>query len=222
MPIEVDQPFSIPVDIGSSKVIRGGRFMRSYAILLSSLALFAGAGPVLAQPGPPAALLSSCEGCHGANGQTRSPETPRLNGQTREYLLARLKDLRNPGNQTISAIHNMLDPARSVTEAQMQALAAHFAAQTPAEPNQSGAARDRGARLYSQGRADVPACASCHGDKGQGVGEAARLAGQHSRYLEDQINAMMLAARVQGDMNKHVWTLMPADARDLAAYLGNN
>ena len=196
--------------------------MRAYPIVLSGLLLIAGVGPVLAQAGAPASLLSSCEGCHGANGQTRSPETPRLDGQTREYLLARLKDLRNPANQTITAIHNMLDPARSVTEAQMQALAAHFSAQPATEPNQRGAAHDRGASLYSQGRADVPACASCHGDKGQGVGEAARLAGQHSPYLVNQIEALMIAARVQGDMNKHVWRLTPNEARDLAAYLGND
>jgi hypothetical protein len=33
---------------------------------------------------------------------------------------------------------------------------------------------------------------------------------------------MMIAARSQGDMNRHVWRLMPGDARDLAAYLGND
>jgi cytochrome c553 len=196
------------------------QFLSSFLLLGACLA----AWPARAQDSAvlPPALLSSCEACHGATGQTRSPETPRLNGQTREYLTARLRDLRNPGNQTISAIHNMLDPARSVSEAQMQSLAAHFAAQAPAMPNQTGAAHDRGARLYAQGRGETPPCASCHGDKGQGAGEAARLAGQHGAYLRDQIGAMMIAARVQGAMNKHVWRLMPDDARDLAAFLAND
>ncbi len=192
-------------------------------ILLGSHPLGASAQTNL-RPGPSLAdLTASCESCHGPAAQAAS-HAPRLNGQTREYLLARLNDLRNrPANQTISAIHNMLDPARGIPQAQLQALAAHFAVQAPTEPNQKGAAHDRGARLYAQGMgADVPACASCHGDKGQGVGEAARLAGQHITYLQDQINAMMLAARVQDGMNKHVWRLMPDNARDLAAYLGND
>jgi cytochrome c553 len=191
------------------------------AVLLSALS--PGAASAQGTAPLPAGLLASCEACHGTHGDTRSPQTPRLNGQTREYLVARLKDLRNPANQTISAIHAMLDPARSVTEAQMQALAEHFAAQTPAEPNRRGPAHDRGAQLYAQGRGtEVPPCAGCHGDKGQGVGEAARLAGQHGAYLQDQIEALMLAARVQGNMNKHVWTLMPEDASALAAFLGND
>lgn len=180
--------------------------------------------PALAQGGsaPPAALLSSCEGCHGVNGQTRSPETPRLNGQTPEYLRARLLDLRNGANQTVSAIHNMLGPATAVTAATRDAMADHFAAQAPTEPNHTGAAHDRGARLYARGRADVPSCAGCHGDRGEGKGESARLAGQPARYLENQIEAMMIAARVQGPMNKHVWRLTPDEARDLAAFLAHD
>jgi cytochrome c553 len=197
--------------------------MRANPVLLSAALVFAGLSPALAQGTAPAALLSGCESCHGTHGQTRSPQTPRLNGQTSEYMVARLKELRFGATQTISAIHSMLDPARSVTEAQMRELADHFAAQAPVEPNQQGAAHDRGARLFAQGRGtEVPACAGCHGDKGQGIGAAARLAGQHGPYLQDQIEAMMIAARSQGDMNRHVWRLMPGDARDLAAYLGND
>jgi cytochrome c553 len=183
---------------------------------------FAPTGAAMAQEPLPAALVASCDACHAPSAQAAS-HAPRLNGQTREYLVTRLKGLRNPGNQTISAIHNMLDPARAVTEGQIQALAGHFAAQAPDEPNRRGPARDRGAQLYARGRGEaIPPCAGCHGDKGQGMGEAARLAGQHGAYLQDQIEALMIAARVQGDMNKHVWTLEPEDVRALVAYLGND
>ncbi len=198
--------------------------MHMRPLLLSTAFLLAAAAPLptLAQD-TPTALIASCEGCHGASGQTRSPETPRLNGQTREYLLARLQDLRNPLNQTISAIHNMLDPATALTEVKRQALADHFSAQPAAQPNQHGAARDLGARLYAQGRGtEIPACASCHGDKGQGMREAARLAGQHSAYLQNQLQAMMMAARVQGAMNHHVWMLTQDEVQALAAYLSND
>lgn len=200
--------------------------VRPFYLRLPLLALLGMASPLAAmaqgasQVAP--AIAASCENCHGPAGQVAS-HAPRLNGQTREYLLARLKDLRNPGNQTISAIHNMLDPARSVTEAQMIALAERFASQAPTEPNRRGPAHDRGAQLYARGKGElIPACAGCHGDKGQGAGEAARLAGQHSAYLQDQMEALMIAARIQGSMNKHVWTLEQQDVRALAAYLGSD
>lgn len=199
--------------------------MRQTLLPIALLSICLAPWPALAQSPAtlPAGLAASCEGCHGSQGDTRSPQTPRLNGQTREYLLARLKGLRNPTNQTINAIHNMLGPVSSVTDAQMSALADHFAAQAPTQPNQRGPAHDRGAQLFAKGRGEViPPCASCHGDKGQGVGEAARLAGQHGVYLQDQMEALMIAARVQGDMNKHVWNLTQDEVRALAAYLGND
>ena len=33
----------------------------------------------------------------------------------------------------------------------------------------------------------MPACASCHGDAGQGSATLPRLAGQHARYTERQL-----------------------------------
>lgn len=192
------------------------------SLILAAGLAFSGTAMAQTSSAVPAALLASCDSCHAPAAQAAS-HAPRLNGQTREYLVARLKSLRNPGNQTISAIHNMLDPARAVTEGQMQALADHFSAQAADDPNRRGPAHDRGAQLYARGRGEaIPPCAGCHGDKGQGVGEAARLAGQHSAYLQDQVEALMIAARVQGDMNKHVWTLNAEDVRALVAYLGND
>ena len=199
--------------------------MRRTFLPIALLSICLAPGPAVAQGTgtSPAGLAASCEGCHGSRGDTRSPQTPRLNGQTREYLLVRLKDLRIATNQTISAIHNMLDPVSAMTEVQMSALADHFAAQAPTQPNQRGPAHDRGAQIYAKGRGEViPACAGCHGDKAQGVGEAARLAGQHGAYLKDQMEALMIGARKQGDMNKHVWNLTQDEVQALAAYQGND
>lgn len=200
--------------------------MRPTFLPVALLSLCLAPWPALAQgtaATSPAGLAASCEGCHGSHGDTRAPQTPRLNGQTREYLMARLKGLRIATNQTISAIHNMLDPVSAMSEAQMSALADHFAAQAPTQPNQHGPAHDRGAQLYAKGRGPlIPACAGCHGETGQGVGEAARLAGQHSVYLQDQMNVMTIGAREQGDMNKHVWNLTQDEVQALAAYLGSD
>ena len=177
----------------------------------------------LAQGALPASLLASCEGCHGANGQTRTPETPRLNGQTRTYLAARLKDLRNPGNQTARAIHAMLGPSRSVSDDAINALAEHFASQAPTAANPAAPNRAAGQRLYAQGRGvEVVSCAGCHGANGEGKGEAPRLAGQHAAYLIDQMESLMLTARVQAGMNKHTWALTPEDIRALSAFLAKD
>jgi cytochrome c553 len=171
----------------------------------------------------PDALISSCESCHGANGQTRSAATPRLNGQTSEYLTARLKELHNPIFETVSAIHSMIGPAREIGPRDLAAIVEHFSAQSPTSPNGADRARVAGAQLYAHGAGGrVPACASCHGETGQGIGAAPRLAGQHVSYLVDQMEALMITARLQPGMNKHAWGLMPEEIRALAAFLAND
>jgi cytochrome c553 len=170
-----------------------------------------------------AEMISSCESCHGRNGLTQSTSVPRLNGQTREYLIARLKDLRIATNQTASAIHAMLGPARGVSDADINVLADHFASQPATNPAPGGRGREAGAQLYARGSgARLPSCASCHGDSGQGSGEAPRLAGQHGSYLIDQMEALMLTARIQSGMNRHAQLLTPAEIRSLAAFLAND
>jgi cytochrome c553 len=194
--------------------------MRKAPVLFSLLALLGATAPGFAQNRP--AQAASCDGCHGAAAQA-APQAPRLNGQTREYLAARLNELRNPGNQTVSAIHAMLGPVRQVSDATKQALAGYYAAQAPTPPAAgAGAERSRGAILYARGDGTrLPACAGCHGAQGEGAGINPRLAGQHAAYLQDQMEALMLTARLQPGMNKHVWGIRPEEIRALAAFLGN-
>lgn len=196
----------------------------------AALLAFAAIGTVLTAPAqaqggplPQAEVISSCESCHGRDGRTQSVTVPRLNGQTREYLVARLKDLRVGTNQTPSAIHAMLSQARGISDADLNALADHFAAQPATSAGRGGAGREAGSRLYARGDgARLPSCASCHGDTGQGAGEAPRLAGQHASYLVDQMEALMLTARIQPGMNRHAWGITPAEIRNLAAFLAGD
>jgi cytochrome c553 len=181
--------------------------------------------PALAQAGAAIApdRIASCEGCHGGNGQTRSPETPRLNGQTREYLEARLKDLRNPNNQTLSAIHNMRGPVRSIRLEEIPALAAHFAAQAPTPAKGGEGGYEAGARLFRDGAGEkVAGCAGCHGAQGEGRDAAPRLAGQHGAYLRNQLEAYQISARVQATMNKHSWALTPDQMQALVSFLASD
>ncbi|HJR57257.1 MAG TPA: c-type cytochrome [Rhizomicrobium sp.] len=201
--------------------------MRALSWILSAIALLTMMPPVAAhaQSRRPtqAEVISSCESCHGLGGRTQSAAVPRLNGQTREYLVARLKDLRIGTNQTASAIHAMLGPARGVSDADLNVLADHFASQPATVPAPGGRGREAGAQLYARGDgARLPSCASCHGDSGQGIGGAPRLAGQHASYLIDQMEALMLTARIQSGMNRHARLLTAAEIRNLAAFLAND
>jgi len=68
----------------------------------------------------------------------------------------------------------------------------------------------------------VPACAGCHGDKGQGSGVIPRLAHQQRAYLLRQLTVLRQSAdnRPLGTvMNSVAHTLNDDDMRALADYI---
>lgn len=79
-------------------------------------------GPALAAPD--AALVARCAGCHGPEGVSRTPAWPSLAGQQQAYLAAQLRAFR-AGSRSSSL---MAPQARTLTDAQIDALAAHYAA----------------------------------------------------------------------------------------------
>ena len=66
-------------------------------------------------------------------------------------------------------------------------------------------------------------CAACHGEFGQGggKGEYPRIAGQHARYLEEQLRAVRARKRINIPMYPYTQEreLPDEDIRDIAAYL---
>ena len=66
-------------------------------------------------------------------------------------------------------------------------------------------------------------CAACHGEFGQGggKGEYPRIAGQHARYLEEQLRAFRARKRINIPMYPYTQEreLPDEDIRDIAAYL---
>ena len=66
-------------------------------------------------------------------------------------------------------------------------------------------------------------CAACHGEYGQGggKGEYPRIAGQHARYIEDQLRAFRARRRINIPMYPYTQEreLPDEDIRDVAAYL---
>ncbi|HST75250.1 MAG TPA: c-type cytochrome [Acetobacteraceae bacterium] len=80
--------------------------------------------------------------------------------------------------------------------------------------------RMRGAALADQGRNGVPACRSCHGDKGIGDGSGAfpRLTGQLGFYLYKQLKDFAAGTRPSPVMSPIAAALSDREMQDVAAY----
>lgn len=148
--------------------------------------------PALAAEGPADMRRASeivaerCAMCHGSEGASASPIFPRLAGQHAEYVAKQLGDFKS-GKRASEAMKPQAD---SLTEADMQALGAYFAAKKPAPrraPDADLAGVGRYIFVKGNRYSGVPACASCHGERGHGTAQLPRLAGQHPRYIEEQL-----------------------------------
>lgn len=164
----------------------------------------------------------ACASCHGANGMGMA-EFPRLAGTGAAYLQEQLKALGDGSRQ--NAVMSPI--AKSLTDAERAAVALYYSQlqpvklQAPAE-----GASDAGAWLAHRGNwaTDVPACASCHGAAGQGVGPTfPPLAGLPQAYLEQQLTGWK-TGRSAGPldlMGGIAARLKPDEVKAVAAYYGS-
>jgi cytochrome c553 len=134
------------------------------------------------------AKIEYCKTCHGVSGQGFHGSTPipRLAGQQTEYIenqLAAFIEHRRD-NRYMYTVSHVLSPAMRT------ALAKHFSDLNPkplgGAPKELVAA---GKKLYNEGIPDaqVPPCASCHGQDAKGNGEFPRLAGQLNDYILNKL-----------------------------------
>jgi len=132
-----------------------------------------------------------CSSCHGMTGVSVSPNFPNLAAQTPMYLAAQLRDFRSHGRSDPAGFEYMWGLSRKLTDEQIEGLADYYAHQAPARATTKGdpARIAVGERIFHEGvpGKNVPACVSCHGDRGQGNGQFPRLAGQHADYVVKQL-----------------------------------
>jgi cytochrome c553 len=173
------------------------------AALAMSFAI-AGAGAWAAEPAKDGADLARgqkiaaevCAACHGPDGNSPLPENPKLAAQAADYIAKQLADYK-AGKERKSPI--MSPMAAPLSEADMRAVAAHYAVQKP----RPGAARNKetvslGQKLYRGGNSatGVPACSGCHGPDGAGIpAQYPRLSGQHAQYTVAQLRAFRAMER---------------------------
>jgi cytochrome c553 len=124
----------------------------------------------------------SCGGCHGADGNPAAPVFPKLAGQHPSYLTKQLRVFRSQKRVDQTVMNAM---AESLSDADIADISAWFASQK-IKP-ESAEKNDLGEKIFRSGIASkaVPACAACHGPKGEGNPSSVypALGGQYSSYV---------------------------------------
>jgi len=192
---------------------------------LTALALLALAGACAAQNSDDEArakkiIGASCFLCHGAEGESASAVFPRLAAQNADYIAKQLENFKN-GQRKSTAMEPMV---ANLSPEDMVALGKFFASR----PAHQRKARDQdlatvGNYIYHKGNkfSGVPACASCHGQEAAGSATLPRLAGQHSAYVEDQLQQFHKRARTNDNAVMHavVEKMTPLEMAAVAEYL---
>lgn len=203
------------------------RFVLVAAVLLSAGCSDLGRSRDLGNPkvAPVTLARQVCANCHGMTGNATSPNFPNLASQSEAYIVAQLTAFRSHDRLDPAGFEYMWGLSRSLTEEQIKGLAAYYAAQTPVPQRGEGdrARLEAGRSVFETGvvATGVPACAGCHGARGEGNATFPRLAGQHADYLVKQLIVFQRTdQRPEGVVMKGIaHELTGQNIADVAAYL---
>ena len=171
---------------------------------LAAVALLLAGGTALAADADLARAIveEKCHLCHGMEGEASSAIYPRLAGQNKAYLIKQLKNFRD-GKRKSDTMNEM---AKGLTDEQIEALADYFSS----KPAKTHRVRDKalaavGYYIFHKGNkySGIPACKSCHGEHALGTEQLPRLAGQHKRYVADQLHAFNERVRTNDNAIMH-------------------
>ncbi|MGB9429113.1 MAG: c-type cytochrome [Gammaproteobacteria bacterium] len=192
------------------------------AAAMSVFALAANASGQSAVAGNAAAgqtKAATCAACHGADGNSVSPQFPKLAGQTANYIARELERFKS-GERKNPIMSGM---AAGLSAQDMQDLAAWFSSQTVKPGEADPSLVKTGEALYRGGDAEsgVPACLACHSPDGAGNGPMLipALAGQHADYVVSQLQAFANGTRKSAFMDTIAARLTPAQMKAVASYI---
>ena len=153
-------------------------------------------------------LASSCEKCHGTEGNSKTPGVPSLAGQQPHYLVTAIQEYHR-GDRGTAAMKTIL---RGANRLELESLALYFASRTPAQ-------RSAPARGDSTAGEPLTAmCGGCHGPRGVSSDAATpTLAGQDPQYLIKAIKAYR-TSRPHWGMQRFVTGVSDKDIENLAAF----
>ena len=210
---------------------RSERMQPGVLALAAAVVLAAGCSTVersrdIGNPAVSGATLAAqvCSNCHGIDGNSTSPNFPRLAGQPEAYVALQLKSFRGHGRRDPAGFEYMWGLSRVLTDAQIDGLAAYYKGQVPTRnPAGSGSLAEAGKAIFTEGLPDqhVPACATCHGANAEGRDQFPRLAGQHADYVVKQLLVFQRSdERPEGAVMKVVaHELRPDQIASIAAYV---
>lgn len=166
----------------------------------------------------------TCAACHGADGNSVTPEWPSLAGQHASYIVKQLKAFKSGERTDVQ----MTPFAMALSEQDMLDLAAYFESQTPVPRGADPELVGLGQQIYRGGVPErgIAACIACHGPRGRGNPLAAypKINGQHAAYIVKQLNAYAAGERrSDADVNQMMRNvaemLLPDEIRALASYI---
>jgi cytochrome c553 len=148
-------------------------------------------GELVALSGGGGGPAAACITCHGLEGQGDGDSVPRLGGLDAGYLQKQLEDYASGIRQDAK----MATIARRLSDADRRAVSLWYA-QRPVVASGTGAG-EAAPSIYRVGdpQRGIVACASCHGDEGEGRPGSPALAGQPAAYTIDQLRRWQRAAR---------------------------
>jgi len=166
-----------------------------------------------------------CQGCHGPDGNSLSPEWPSLAGQHAGYIEKQITNFQDGERQ---------DPTMSsmvigLSKEDIADIAAYFSSQslqpTEADPKATSDIA-LGKKIYKGGNTynGVPACAGCHGPNGVSNGPAVfpRISGQKIDYLVKTLNDFRAGNRANdpNEIMRNIATkLSDREIKAVAAYV---
>ena len=146
----------------------------------------------LANPNVPPAVtaVQVCSICHGVDGNSISPNFPRLAGQQPAYLISQLEHFRSQQRSDPPGFVYMWGISKHLTDDQIKGLADYFSKQVPKSNAAANAPlMSQGKEIYEKGipAKEVLPCVTCHQPKAEGLATFPRLAGQHKDYTMKQL-----------------------------------
>lgn len=173
---------------------------------------------------PAVTAVQVCSNCHGVDGNSVSPNFPRLAGQQQAYIVAQLENFRSHQRSDPPGFIYMWGISHNLTDGQIKGLADYFAKQLPLPNDAKGDAQQMAAGkvVYENGipAKEVPPCIACHGAKAEGLASFPRLANQHQDYLVKQLHVFQETEGRPGTPMKQVTHLLtPQEMEAVASYL---
>ncbi len=160
-----------------------------------------------------------CAACHAPDGNSISPGWPKLAGQHASYISSQLNLFKS--GQRVNA--QMAPMVANLSEDDIENIAAYYSSQKIKLGKAKPELVALGAKIYRAGNADtgVPACLACHGPRGSGnpAAQYPSLSGQHSAYVEAQLNAFRTGIRKNEMMHTIAGKMNDDEIKAVASFL---